>query len=247
MRSEKSALHSLAEVRQALAEMADAHEKAVLLRFFKCAPGEYAEHDVFVGIKTPRLRALAARCMDLDLDAVTELLRDPVHEYRLLALVLMQQHYRRGAQEAVFTRYAALRAYVNNWDLVDISAPHLVGDYLLTRPRELLYQWAQASVMWERRIAIVATLAFVRAGEFQDSLRLAEMLLHDRHDLIHKACGWVLREVGKRDLALLCGFLDRHAPVMARTMLRYSIEKFSPELRQYYLTTTSISIKKNTA
>jgi 3-methyladenine DNA glycosylase AlkD len=223
------------QVRHALVDMADVNEKAIIQRYFKTSAGAYAEHDIFVGIKTPRLRALAARCHALALNAIENLLCDPVHEYRMLALILMQHHYQRGAQNAVFASYVAHRQYINNWDLVDTSAAPIVGDYLLTQPRTCLYQWAHAPNLWERRIAIVATLAFIRQGQFDDTLQLAQILVHDTHDLIHKACGWMLREVGKRDHARLCDFLDTHAPTMPRTMLRYSIEKFEPALRREYL------------
>ncbi len=165
---------------------------------------------------------------------MSELLRSPVHEERLVALVWFVRRYERGdgaTRRSVYDLYLENTDRVNNWDLVDVSAPQIVGAHLLDRPRDILDRLARSSSVWERRISIMATFAFIRAGEYEDTLRLGRILLRDEHDLIHKAVGWMLREVGKRDEALLMGFLERHAPEMPRMMLRYSVERLDPQNR----------------
>jgi 3-methyladenine DNA glycosylase AlkD len=225
---------TLSTLRAELAALADPRQREILQGFFKIGPGQYAEGEVFLGIRLPVLRRLAERYRDLPPASALELLGDAVHEHRQLALLLLIRHYRAGNQE-IFARYLAHARQVNNWDLVDLSAPAIVGDYLLERPRDCLYRLAASDCLWERRIAIVATLAFVRRNHFADTLTLCESLLHDRHDLIHKACGWLLREVGKRDQPRLEAFLSRHAPAMPRVMLRYAIERLPETRRKAYL------------
>jgi 3-methyladenine DNA glycosylase AlkD len=186
----------------------------------------------------PAARTLAREFRELSFDDTMALLREPWHEARLVALLLLIDRYERGTpteQSAIFRAYLANAAYVNNWDLVDASAANIVGAHLATRSRARLDRLAQSKELWERRIAIVATYAFIRAGEFDDTLRISRRLLRDPHDLIHKASGWMLREVGKRDRAPLESFLEEHAGEMPRTMLRYAIEKFSPADRQRFM------------
>jgi 3-methyladenine DNA glycosylase AlkD len=221
-----------------LQNFADPQQAAHLQRFFKTGPGDYAEGDVFIGIKAPVLRKVAEQFRNLPLTEVETLLRSEIHEFRFTALVLLIQHYQNGnaaRREAVFECYVKNANHINNWDLVDISAPHIIGAHLLDLPRDLLYQWAYDEYLWRRRIAIVATFAFIRRNDFADTLALAEILRSDTHDLIHKAVGWMLREVGKRDVATAREFLDSYAAQLPRTTLRYAIEKFPPTLRQAYL------------
>ncbi|MBZ0104123.1 MAG: DNA alkylation repair protein [Sulfuricella denitrificans] len=233
-----STLHLLTEIRAQLHRLANPATASTLQGFFKTGPGQYGEGDVFLGIKVPATRALAKTFPDVGLDLATELLHSHFHEERLLALIFMMRLFATGdihTRQRTYEAYLSNTAWINNWDLVDISAPHIVGVYLADQKRTPLYQLARSPSLWERRIAMVATLNFIRAGDFIDTLQLAEHLLIDREDLMHKACGWMLREVGKRDQEQLLNFLDRHAPAMPRTMLRYAIERFPETLRQTYL------------
>ena len=226
------------DVRADLRALENPADAAFLQRFFKTGPGEYGEGDRFAGIRVPQLRALAKKHAELSLADTAELLRSPVHEHRLLALLLMVHRYRRGTateREAVYRAYLASTAYVNNWDLVDASAEHIVGAELVDRERAPLFTLAKSDSVWERRIAIMATFHLIKRGEFGPTLRVAEILLHDRHDLIQKAVGWMLREIGKRDRATEEEFLRRHCREMPRTMLRYAIERFPNELRRRYM------------
>ena len=225
---------SLDELRRRLRKAAEPGRAETLQRFFKTGPGEYGEGDVFLGVPVPAVRKIAHRFHALEVEDVLQLLRSPVHEERLVALVWLVRRYERGdegVRQAVYELYLDNTDRVNNWDLVDVSAPQIVGAHLLDRPRGVLDRLARSPAVWERRISVMATFAFIRAGEHEDTLRLGRVLLRDEHDLIHKAVGWMLREVGKRDEALLMGFLERHAPEMPRTMLRYSVERLDPETR----------------
>jgi 3-methyladenine DNA glycosylase AlkD len=214
-------------------------ETAVILqRFFKTGVGQYGEGDVFLGIKVPPLRTLAKQHRGADLSAIAALLDSRYHEERLFALILLMQFYQSSTekdQSAAYDLYLNTTQRINNWDLVDISAPHIVGRHLQERPRKVLHQLARSSSLWERRIAIIATLHFIRLHDFDDTLRIAEILLHDEHDLMHKAVGWMLREVGKRDLETEEIFLKQHYHSMPRTMLRYAIERFPETKRKKYL------------
>lgn len=212
---------------------------AILARFFKTGPGQYGEGDRFVGIKVPVLRKLAQQARDLPPAEVERLLHCEIHEARLLALlILVSQAARADAvvQKQIYDLYLANLRYVNNWDLVDISAPHLVGAYLAPRNRRPLYRLAVAKDLWRRRISILATLYFIRHDDFADTLQIAALLRDDREDLIHKAVGWMLREVGKRDRSALEGFLEQHCTQMPRTMLRYAIERLPEKQRRQYMT-----------
>ena len=208
------------------------------LRFFKTGKGEYGEGDLFLGIRVPVIRQCAKDYRDTPLDEVIEILNSPYHEVRLLALLIMVAKYAKGTEQERKTLYRVYLDHtsrINNWDLVDCSAEHVVGAYLFTRPRAPLYRLVKSRSLWERRIAVLATFHFIRRNDFEDILKLAEILLSDREDLIHKAAGWMLREVGKRDQKIEREFLDRHAHDMPRTMLRYAIEKFPEPVRQRYM------------
>ncbi len=207
-------------------------------RFFKTGPGEYGEGDVFYGLTVPQVRAVVAEVSPLPERVTLALLRSPVHEARQLALLVLVRAYACGdgaARERIFACYLANTRWINNWDLVDCSAEHIVGAHLSGRDRAPLDALAVSASLWERRIAIVATFHLIRRGVFDDTLRVAGMLLADREDLIHKATGWMLREVGKRAPEVERAFLDRHAPAMPRTMLRYAIERFPEAERRRYL------------
>ena len=208
-------------------------------RFFKTGPGEYGEGDRFLGIKVPLIRKCVSEFRDISLEDALETLNSPFHEARLLALLVMVTKYRsamtEAEKEAIYSSYLDNAAHINNWDLVDCSAEHIVGAYLFDRERSTLYRLAGSNTLWERRIAIMATFHFIKKGDFSDTLAIAEELLHDREDLVHKAVGWMLREVGKRDIHRERGFLGRYSGEMPRTMLRYAIERFPEEERLKYL------------
>ncbi|HEX6372551.1 MAG TPA: DNA alkylation repair protein [Longimicrobium sp.] len=229
---------SAAQIEARLHGMGDPEHARFVAGYFRTGPGEYGHGDRFLGIRIPALRALVREHRGASLDAVAGLLRSPWHEARLFALLLLVDAYGRGGAEtrdAIYRLYMANLERVDNWDLVDSSAPYIVGAHLEAGDRSVLDGLARSEVLWERRIAILATQHFIRRGDFAATLRIAEMLVDDRHDLIHKAVGWMLREVGNRDRAAEEAFLVRHHRTMPRTMLRYAIEKFPPELRRRYL------------
>jgi 3-methyladenine DNA glycosylase AlkD len=206
--------------------------------FFKTGAGQYGHGDVFVGVTVPEQRRLAKRFEALAPAELSTLLASKLHECRLTALLILVRQYERGdeaARRRIARFYLARRKAVNNWDLVDSSAPYILGRHLLARDRAILHRFARSRDLWERRIAIVATLAFIREGDFADMLAIAERLLGDPHDFIHKATGWMLREVGKRGPGALERFLAEHAARMPRTMLRYAIERFPERKRKAYL------------
>jgi 3-methyladenine DNA glycosylase AlkD len=207
-------------------------------RFFKTGPGQYGAGDRFFGIRVPTIRTLVREYQGLSLPDVAALLKSPWHEARLLALLILVRQYARGdaaRRDAIFRLYMRSTIRINNWDLVDCSAEHIVGAHLDDGRWTALARLARSKVLWERRIAIIATFQYIKRGRFAPTLRVARLLLDDPHDLIHKAVGWMLREVGKRDRAVEEEFLSRHAARMPRTMLRYAIERFPPRLRRRYL------------
>jgi 3-methyladenine DNA glycosylase AlkD len=219
--------------------LADARQAAVLQRFFKTGKGQYGEGDIFLGLKVPVQRTLAKRYMDLPPADVVELLQSKIHEHRLTALLIWVLRYQKAderEQKAIYKLYLKHRNFINNWDLVDLSAPAIVGNWLLDNDRAILYKLANSKRLWNKRIAILATFEFIRHGQADDTFKIAEILLNDPHDLIHKAVGWMLREVGKRlGQATEQTFLDKHYRQMPRTMLRYAIERFSPALKRKYM------------
>ncbi len=229
---------SLEPLQRDLEAAADPDKAKILRRFFKTGPGEYGEGDRFRGIPVPLLRAIAKRHRDLGWGDLNRLLRSPWHEDRLAALMLLAMRAEQGApaeKDRVLSFYLARTRFVNNWDLVDLSAPDVVGTRLVeTNEPGLLFELVRSPVLWERRIAMVGCFAFIRSGRSDVAFALAEKLLNDAEDLMHKAAGWMLREAGKRDRAGLTGFLEQHAARMPRTMLRYAIEKFpAPERRRW--------------
>ena len=230
-----------ADIAARLRRRADGSRVAGLQRFFKTGPGEYAEGDVFIGVTVPNLRQVCRECRDAAIPDILPLLGSGVHEERLLALLLLVEAFKRGAEERkreIYRLYLANTKYINNWDLVDSSAPHIVGAWLFTRSRSPLRRLARSSSLWERRIAIIATQFFIRSGDFEETFRIADLLLADRHDLIHKAVGWMLREVGNRSPKAERAWLESRYPRMPRTMLRYEIEKFPEAERRRYLAGT---------
>lgn len=226
------------QIEQALQALGNPEIAAHSRRFFKTGPGEYGEGDQFLGIRVPVLRQQVKQYRGLPLAEAGLLLASPFHEVRLLALFLLVDQFQRGTEQQqaeIYALYLANRRYVNNWDLVDSSAPYIMGMYLHGRDKQILYTLVASGDLWERRIAMIASFYFIRQGQFDDALALARLLLADREDLIHKAVGWMLREIGKRDRAAEESFLQAHCRVMPRTMLRYAIEHFSKEERQAYL------------
>jgi len=225
-------------IRHELRQLANPAVAAHSARFFRTGPGEYGAGDRFLGIRVPALRALARAHAGLPLAQIGPLLQSVWHEERLLALFLLVDAYRRGnaAQQTLVARfYLKNLRHVNNWDLVDSSAPYILGPWLQHRSRRLLDQLSASPSLWRRRTAVLAAGHFIRSHDYTDTLRIATRLLHDDEDLIHKATGWMLREVGKRDPAAERRFLDRHAARMPRTMLRYAVEKFPAAERRHYL------------
>ena len=210
-------------------------KRDVLPRFFKTGKGEYGEGDRFMGVAVPDTRKVAKLHNDASYEVLDALLESEWHEARLCALVILPERFKRDSETAVKFYLNHMKG-INNWDLVDLSAPYILGVYLLDKnDRQVLYRLAESDVMWEQRVAIVSTLMLIRNGQFADTIKLAECFLNTKHDLMQKATGWMLREVGKRDEALLVSFLEQYKKVMPRTMLRYAIEKFSPDQRRYFM------------
>jgi 3-methyladenine DNA glycosylase AlkD len=234
------------DISKRLLKMGDREDAKFLQGFFKTGPGQYGEGDIFLGIRVPAVRKLASEYSDLPLKETLELLKSPYHEVRLFALISLVNAFAKGdetIQKKIYDLYLANTKHINNWDLVDLSAPNIVGAYLLTKSRKPLYQLAKSKSLWERRIAVLATFSFIRNNQFDDCLKIAEILLKDKEDLIHKATGWMLREVGKRDTGIAEAFLRRHCRTMPRTMLRYAIERFSPARRKMFLEAKSDPVK----
>lgn len=226
------------KTQEALREIADPTIAKHSKHYFKTGSGEYGEGDQFLGIRVPRIRKVAKRFKELPLPEVEKLLHSDFHEERLCALIILVYKMRKAdaqEQQTIFKLYLSNTDYINNWDLVDTSAEHIVGHYLLDKERDILYQLARSGNLWERRIAIMSTFHFIKKEEFGDTLELAGLLMDDEHDLIHKAVGWMLREVGKRNQAVEKEFLDQHISHMPRTMLRSAIEKLPEEQKQSYL------------
>lgn len=226
------------DIREDIQRLGNPEKAKILSGFFKTGKGQYGEGDIFLGIPVPEQRKIAKKYSDLPLKDLHKLLSNRIHEYRLIALLILIGRYRSADETEkrnIFNLYLKNTQYINNWDLVDLSAPNIIGDYLLKRDRSILYRLAQSENLWERRIAVISTFAFIKADQFDDTFLVAELLLHDRHDLIHKAAGWMLREIGKRDQQKEEIFLRKYAAVMPRTMLRYAVERFDSKKRLSYL------------
>lgn len=225
-------------IRRELRRVADKDKTHLYASFFKTGKGEYGEGDVFIGVTVPKQRVIAKKYATLPLTEILLLLKSPYHEERLTALIILVSQYKRAQlplKKKIYDFYFAHRERVNNWDLVDLSAHTILGEYLVSGDRKILYVLARSKNVWSRRIAIIATAAFIRRGDFADTFAIAEILLSDKHDLIHKAVGWMLREVGKRNQQVLEEFLIKHISAMPRTTLRYAIERLPQEKRKIYL------------
>lgn len=212
-----------------------ADKQEILPRFFKTGKGEYGEGDRFMGVSVPQVRLISKRNRDISIDEVEQLLASPWHEARQCALFILTLQYQRAKAEerkTIVDFYLSHTDRINNWDLVDVSAHYILGDYLLSHSREILYRLAESPSLWENRIAMVSTYAFIRKGELDDTYALATRMMHHPHDLMHKAIGWMLREAGKKDVERLTRYVKQYAGQMPRTMLRYAIEKLENVMRQ---------------
>jgi 3-methyladenine DNA glycosylase AlkD len=228
----------LNELRKKIKSIGNPDVAKTMLWFFKTGKGQYGEGDVFAGLKVPTQRKLSQEFRDLSLRDLKILLNSPVHEERLISLFILIDKYEKGDEqekEVIFSFYLKNRKRINNWDLVDLSAPKIIGKHLLNKDKSLLFKFALSKNLWERRIAVLSTYEFIRNNDFAVTLHISKVLLVDKHDLIHKAVGWMLREIGKRDLQIEESFLKVHYKKMPRTMLRYAIEKFPESKRQKYL------------
>lgn len=218
----------------AMFALADAGKARTAARYFQSGPGQYGEGDLFLGIRVPVIRETARQFNTLTLDDCAALLQSPYNEVRVLALDILTRRFAKGkadVQTAVYDCVMQHRNRINNWNLVDGVGPFITGPYLLKHDRSVLWELAASPVLWDRRLAVLSTFAFIRAGDLNDALKLYALLLSDPHDLMHKACGWMLRELGKRDTARLLAFLQTHYAALPRTLLRYAIEKFTPTQR----------------
>ena len=228
----------LHDIRSKLRKLGNKQKARILQGFFKTGRGEYAEDDIFLGVRVPEIRKLAGEYQDISITDVQKLLKSPIHEERLLALIIFVIKYSKGndvVKKRIYELYLKNTRHINNWDLVDLSAEKIVGDYLTDKSKEPLYNLAKSKSLWERRISIMATFHFIKQNNFVETLIVAEMLLTDKEDLIHKALGWMLREIGKRNLYTEEKFLNEYFQEMPRTMLRYAIERFPESKRQGYL------------
>ncbi len=228
----------LTSLRREIARLATPARRKVNLTFFKTGPGEYGEGDEFIGLAVPQVRALLKQFPGLPEADVTALVRSRIHEERLLGLLYLVDRYRRGdhwARERLYVTYLSAFPFINNWDLVDCSAEHIVGPFLEKRDKAPLWAWARSPRLWDRRIAMLATFAYIKKWRFTEAFRLIRIYLRDPEDLMHKAAGWMLREIGKRDVAALRKFLTTHSHRMPRTMLRYAIERFPDRERRLWL------------
>jgi hypothetical protein len=225
-------------VKETILALAQPERAAALLHFFKTAPGQYGEGDRFLGLSMPQQHAIVKQYRQLPVSETEYLVRDEYHECRMVGLLIWVTQTREGnslQRAEILERYLANRQYINNWDLVDVTCPPILGRHVILSDRSVLYDLAREDHLWSQRMAIVSTIALIRLGQFSDTFALAELLLPHRHDLIHKAIGWMLREVGKRNADALEEFLHDHIRQLPRTSLRYAIERFEPARRRYYL------------
>ena len=217
-----------------LQALSNAEKREIFPKFFKAGKGEYGEGDRFLGVTVPNIRAIAKLHKDISLDEIRDLMQSEWHEVRLCALLIMVEKSKKkdeALRQQLFDLYLSQTDRINNWDLVDLSCRFIVGEYLLDKSRDILYQLAHSPLLWDNRIAIVSTYAFIRKGQLEDTYALSDLMMHHPHDLMHKAIGWMLREAGKRDANRLYNYVMSHRADMPRTMLRYAIEKFSPAER----------------
>jgi 3-methyladenine DNA glycosylase AlkD len=229
---------TLLELKKEIKKKANPQKAKLLQGFFKTGKGQYGEGDIFWGIIVPIQREIVKKYQDLSLGDIQKLLNSKIHEERLIALLILVLQFKKGdirKQKVIFDFYLKNTRNINNWDLVDLTTPNIVGQFLIDKNRKIIYKLAKSHDLWEKRIATLSTFTFIKNNQFEDTLRIAEILLKDKHDLIHKAVGWMLREVGKRDLVVEEELLKKHYRKMPRTMLRYAIEKFPEKKRKKYL------------
>lgn len=223
------------EIYNSLVARSDEEKKIVLPRFFKTGKGQYGEGDKFLGVTVPNVREVAKKFKTVGIEDIETLLHSEWHEMRLCALIILVENSKKSVSKETFDFYLSQTKYINNWDLVDLSAPAIVGKYLLDKNRDILYTMAESDLLWDNRIAMVATLTFIRNNDLDDAYNLSLKMMSHKHDLMHKAIGWMLREAGKRDEERLYNFVMEYKSQMPRTMLRYAIEKFDEEIRKQLL------------
>lgn len=223
------------DIYEALLALYSEEKRLILPRFFKTGKGEYGEGDRFIGVVVPNIRLVAKEFKDASFTTIKELLASPWHEMRLCGLLILVQQSRKEVSREVFDFYLSVTDRINNWDLVDLTAPQIVGGYLLDKPRDVLYRLAESPLLWDNRIAIVSTVTFIRRGDLEDTYQLATKMMGHPHDLMHKAIGWMLREAGKKDSERLYDYVEAQRLEMPRTMLRYAIEKFDQPTRQWLM------------
>jgi len=226
------------DIHKELEVLSTPEKKEYLPYFFKTGKGQYGEGDKFLGVVVPDTRKVAKKNKDIPYGEVTKLLDSPYHECRLCGLLILVERFKKAKEDdrkEIYEFYLSKTFRINNWDLVDLTAKDIVGEYLVDKDRTVLYKLAESTLLWDQRIAVIATFAFIRRNDLKDILALSEKLLGHEHDLMHKAIGWMLREAGKKDKTALIGFLDKYYKDMPRTMLRYSIEKMNPDERAYYM------------
>lgn len=230
-------MHTAKQIKESLIEIGSEEKAKILSWFFKTGKGQYGEGDLFLGITVPENRMIAKHYINTSLEELNILISDPYHEVRFCALLILVEQFKKQKEnrEEIVNFYLSHTQYINNWDLVDLSCPSILGHYLLDKERSLLDQLISSKLLWEQRIAIVTNLTFIRKGELDDIFRLSEVVLYHPHDLMQKATGWMLREAGKKDKERLCDFLEKYHTTMPRTSLRYAIEKFDASERAYYM------------
>lgn len=228
----------LNEIIKELQKYANKEKAENYKKFFKTGKGEYGEGDIFIGLTVPQQRKIASKYLSLSLNKLKNLLKSKIHEHRLTGLIILTEKYKNSEEHEkanIFNFYINSTKHINNWDLVDVTCPTIVGNFLLNKDKKILYELSRSNNLWERRIAIVSTLGFIKKNEFSDALTISEILLEDQHDLIHKAVGWMLREIGKKEEKILLEFIHKHYNKMPRTTLRYAIEKFPEKKRKEIL------------
>ena len=229
----------LSQLKSELEQLSNPSKAKIQSSFFKTSKRQYNESDIFLGVTVPETRKIANKYLNLQLTEIQQLLSSKIHDHRLIALLILVENYKKTKDKNIPQFYLQNLKQVNNWDLVDLSADKILGQYLLDKDKSILYKLAQSNNLWERRVAIISTFQFIKNNQFEDTLKISEILLNDKHDLIHKAVGWMLRELGKRNQELEEQFLKKHYQKMPRTMLRYAIEKFDGEKRKQYLSKNS--------
>ncbi|MSS74190.1 DNA alkylation repair protein [Candidatus Pacearchaeota archaeon] len=220
---------------KALHQKANLEKSKIMNRFFKTGKGQYGEGDIFLGLTVPQSRIIAKQFKEINLNELKIHLQSKIHEERLIALLILVEKYKKTKDKEIVKFYLSHKEKINNWDLVDLTSHKILGDYIQDKDKSIIYKLAKSDNLWEKRISIISTFAFIKNNQFQDALKISKLLLEDKHDLIHKSVGWMLREIGKRDLQLLEKFLKENYSIISRTTLRYAIEKFSKFKRQAYL------------